>query len=565
MILPKIWSEGQLFAHSSLDGTTLAGDDFPGMTYGKDLGFRFYSKTRRSLVFTGLDPEKLEFTAVTSDYESYLYNGARYRIVFSENHLVTGEYPDSFRPEVYIKGHLKSDGSDCSVQDTKDGDFTALATRGNRFSFAFGHTKKEVLDLAEKGLKCNLDCEEKKKLDFFAAHCNNDSMKYPELYAKCLSVMKTQLYSPEEKFTGIWSTPDRLPHHKLWLWDSVFHSIGFRHIDAGLAEQLLNAVFDHQSEDGFIPHMIGINEKSSITQPPVIAFGALKVYEKSNNKTFLENVLKKNGLFLEWMKNNRKPSGKELYEWKTTNDIKCRCDESGMDNSPRFDIHKPLYAIDFSCFMAADTKAMAQIADILGNSELSSYYSEWHERIKNDVNAFLWSEEDGFYFDLAISDGKFNKVWSVASFLPLYAGVCSDKQAEILVGHLKDTDSFGTVLPIPSISKQDATFGTDMWRGPVWVNFNYLVSEGLGTYGYSDLAFSIMSRTAEVINRIYKDTGIVFEFFDSNDEKLPCDLNRKGAPVVPYDIDVRYQTIRDYGWSVTLTFDFLNSKGIINE
>ena len=48
------------------------------------------------------------------------------------------------------------------------------------------------------------------------------------------------------------------------------------------------------------------------------------------------------------------------------------------------------------------------------------------------------------------------------------------------------------------------------------------------------------------------------EFYDSENRIPPYCFNRKGEVVEPYDFRVKYQTIRDYGWSVTLTFDLLN-------
>ena len=41
-------------------------------------------------------------------------------------------------------------------------------------------------------------------------------------------------------------------------------------------------------------------------------------------------------------------------------------------------------------------------------------------------------------------------------------------------------------------------------------------------------------------------------------KKAPYELNRKGEPFEPYDFTIRYQSIRDYGWSTTLLFDLLN-------
>ena len=97
-----------------------------------------------------------------------------------------------------------------------------------------------------------------------------------------------------------------------------------------------------------------------------------------------------------------------------------------------------------------------------------------------------------------------------------------------------------------------------MWRGPVWINYNYMIAEGLENYGECNLAEKLRLDTVNMVDRWYKQSGTVFEFYDSEDVTPPWLLNRKGEVVEPYDFRVRYQAIRDYGWTATLTFDMLN-------
>lgn len=237
-----------------------------------------------------------------------------------------------------------------------------------------------------------------------------------------------------------------------------------------------------------------------------------------------------------------------------------KCDESGMDNSPRFDTDSRLFAIDFSCFMANEARSMAEIAGILDDRQSKEFYNNWFAEIKAAVNKTLWSEEDGFYYDYDIDNGCLHKVESVASFLPLFAGICEKEQAMTLVNELKNPETFYCEFPIPSISKRDKTFGTDMWRGPVWINYNYMLSLGLYENGYLEEAREIRTKTAAVLNEWYTKKGTIFEFYDSENKKAPNELNRKGAVYNPYDFTVRYQSIRDYGWSNTLTADILMNK-----
>ena len=562
MITPIKWGQGQLFAFSALDGPSYFSDDFTGILSGDRIGVRFFSKVKRELAFVNVWGKGLEFDAVTSDYICcHFPQQDAMRIIYAAQHLIIGNVAGVVLPAVFVEGIHQTETVDgVDIHDTKDGDFTAFKFDGSRFAFAFGHSKEEVVALVNKGLAMDLDEAAAAKLAFFAENGAADDFQYADLYAKCLSVMKTQLYSPEEKFETLWSTPDRLPHRHLWLWDSVFHSLGHRHINTTLGESLIRAIWAHQSENGFVPHRADVFVSTDITQPPVIGWGAWQIYETSGNKEFLKEAFENNKKFLIWCQNNRRASEKELYTWETTNDVNCRCDECGMDNSPRFDTKDPLFAIDFSCFMANDVKFMKKMADELGLAEESVFFQNWFDAIAEAINTQLWSEEDKFYFDYNIPKQELHKVWSVASFLPIFAGICSEEQAKALVAHLQDPESFATPFPIPSISKKDVTFGSDMWRGPVWINYNYMLAQGLEAYGYADFAEEIIEKTINFMNHWYQLTGTINEFYDCNHVKAPSQLNRKGLPFDPYNLNVRLQSIRDYGWSCTLLCDMLHKK-----
>ncbi|MBR5545916.1 MAG: hypothetical protein IKU70_02925 [Clostridia bacterium] len=559
MMVPKKWGQGALFAFSALDGHSYASDDMTGMLCGDRIGIRFFTQVKRELAIVNVRGKNLEYDAVTSDYIRFAFpEQPAVRIIYAKAHLVIGNVSGVMEPAMFTEGRHKTETvGNVEIHDTMDGDFTALAWFGDRFAFAFAHTREDVLKLAEEGMQMDLDAEEAKKLSFFEKHGLAEDAPHADLYAKTLSCMKTQLYSPEAQFDTIWSTPDRLPHKSLWLWDSVYHAIGHRNIDGKLAEDLIHAIWINQYENGFVPHMANLNVRSAITQPTIIGWGAWKVYQTTGNREFLKECYENNARFLKWCRDNRRSSEKEVYTWQTTDDVLCRCDECGMDNSPRFDTHDPLVAIDFCCFMANDVRHMKLMADELGLAEDAAFYQNWYEQIAKDTNDLLWYEEEGFYFDWNIPKGEMHKVWSVASFLPLFAGICNDHQAVKLVEQLRNPETFGTEFPIPTIARNDATFGSDLWRGPVWINYNYMIAEGLSNCGYKADAKFIVDKTIFHMNRWYQATGVINEFYDSANLVPPAHHNRKGLPFEPYNIDVRMQTIRDYGWSNTLLCDML--------
>jgi hypothetical protein len=562
MVFSNIWSQGQLFAFSALDGESKISNDFVGTLCADKIGVRFFSKIKRELIFSGYEKKMSGFHAVLSDYiEICCTDGSAVKIIYANANLVlisTAGKGDIF---VTVEGKYENYHiNGVAIQDTFDGQYTGIKQNGSNYYFAFAKSVEELIKLIEYAEKLDIETEADKKKKLYKNYSLDNNNPYARLYSKCLSTMKTQLYSKEGKFKGIWSTPDRLPHKHFWLWDSVFHGIGHSNYDAKIGEELILRIFDTQSNDGFIPHMSTLNWGSSITQPPIIAWGANIVYKRSKNIDFLRKVYNDNKKFLNWCKNNRRDTEEELYTWHTGEDENCRCDESGMDNSPRFDKHTRLQAIDYSCFMANDIRNMALIAKELGLSFEAEEYNTWFTQVKEAINSKLWCEEDGFYYDYDVVFGKLHKVSSVASFLPVFAGVCDDARAEKLVKHLLDPEEFYTEFPIPSISKKDATFGSDMWKGPVWINYNYMISKGLAEYGYGELSEEIEDKTIAFLNHWYLKKGTMFEFYDSENRKAPCELNRKGLPFEPYNFEYRMQSIRDYGWSNTLLFDLLHNK-----
>ena len=103
-------------------------------------------------------------------------------------------------------------------------------------------------------------------------------------------------------------------------------------------------------------------------------------------KEFLKEVFEHNKAFLNWCRENRRASEKELYTWETTNDVNCRCDECGMDNSPRFDYDIELDAIDFSVYLCNDARYLSMLFDELGDQENAKYFRTVHEDLKEKIN-----------------------------------------------------------------------------------------------------------------------------------------------------------------------------------
>ena len=378
--------------------------------------------------------------------------------------------------------------------------------------------------------------------------------KKGEFFINALSQMKGQVYSPEGMIKHRWTTPDKWPHRRMWLWDSVFHAIGLRHIDVELAKDALDAVLDVQREDGFIAHMADPLGISKITQPPVLALGYRLVNEYASDKEWISEAYPKLKKYLQWDMKNRDRDGYGLLEWYIDADENCRSGESGMDNSPRFDNATQLDATDFNSMLALEFEIMAEFAEMLGLKDDAASWRMLHKSLCDKINQRLWNEKESFYFDYDVTKNEMSEVMASSGFMPLICGACSKEQAEALATHVHDPETFGTVLPIPSIAVKSGRFySKDMWRGPVWMNVNWLAAYGFKRYGMEDTADFIIRKTVDEIELMFGKYGTFFEFFDDRRELDPPRLLRKGKNIP----DSFHQAFFDYGWTATLYFDML--------
>jgi putative isomerase len=92
------------------------------------------------------------------------------------------------------------------------------------------------------------------------------------------------------------------------------------------------------------------------------------------------------------------------------------------------------------------------------------------------------------------------KVRTPFSLFPLITGKLPPSIANRLLAHLTDEKQFWPRFPVPSVAVDDPKYDPNqMWRGPTWVNINYLLIEGLQRAGYGEIARELRRRTLELI------------------------------------------------------------------
>ena len=562
MKLNNIWGYGQLFGFSALDGQNRYYNDFIGTLTSRKIEIRFELQEWVKVYF----PVKgrVKFNAITGDMIDAKTQAGEFFVTFVDMDTIVGYSP--VKPDIIFQKKMNT--RRISGVDVYWNSFDAIAVlvkeqENGLYRFSISHSTpsysfascrvSETIDVSLQELK-------EKRYGYYKKMPKCKDKKYERLYYKALSVQKVNVRSAEGRIPCIWTTPDRVPHKQMWLWDSIFHALAIVTYNQELAKNCIRSVLSQQREDGFIASMVSPYSRTYETQPQVLAWGVWEVYQKIKDKDFLNECVCGLEKYLIWNRTHRDNNGNGLLEWLVEPDYtECKSGESGQDNSPRFEFDESMDAVDFSAFQAQDSEYLSKIFAELGNEEKSKEWKDYSDSLKEKINRLLWCEEDGTYYD-RLENGAFTKVLTPASFFPLMVGVPSKEQAEKMVKILTSPDLLWTKLPLATVSKNHPMYGTDMWRGGVWLNLNYFIMKGLYKYGYNEIAEELKTKTLETVHKWYKKTGVIYEFFDSRDEVYPYECERKGKPTTPPDWRKQVHSISDFNWSSCFTLMFIQNE-----
>lgn len=305
-------------------------------------------------------------------------------------------------------------------------------------------------------------------------------------------------------------------------WDLYFENIYLSYYGVNQYDFTNFKVFlDRQEPSGFISRTIGVKypKPNQMFKPFLAQIAVLGSKQNGDNYEWLRgNYYERLQKYVErWFEYGAHQNG--LPVWNSS-------DASGMDNQiSRAGVidWSEDEGVDLACYLVRELRAMAVIADKLGDAEGNRNYSEHADRLAKTINRVFWDSKDGFYYDRNSKTGKRIRVKSVAGFMPLWAGVASRKQADRLVyDHLLNKNEFWLTFPVSSYAKSEPDFyqgsraGECNWRGPVWIPINYLIFHGLLRYGYKAQAKELAIKTFRMVLDLNRNTR---EYYDSDSGK----------------------------------------------
>jgi glycogen debranching enzyme len=176
----------------------------------------------------------------------------------------------------------------------------------------------------------------------------------------------------------------------------------------------------------------------------------------------------------------------------------CAYDPARIRETTPFAIHDVL----FNSLLVQADRDLAGLAQALGANP--EPFERSAAATAAAIDDRLWDDDAGAYVDVDLMTGEPIRAPVAARFSPLFAGIPDRARADRLVarllGAMVTIDGVGRL--VPSLSPDDSRFAPALyWRGPVWVNVNWLLYHGLRSYGHVDEAADLRSALLELTRR----------------------------------------------------------------
>ncbi|GAA3441563.1 amylo-alpha-1,6-glucosidase [Planomonospora venezuelensis] len=327
--------------------------------------------------------------------------------------------------------------------------------------------------------------------------------------------------------------PSKYGYVGVWKWDAYFHAVALRHADPGLARDQIRILLGHQRPDGLIPDVVhdrGVLAETTdlprsdllrlaqhvgraadgeaggpiggivpVTKPPLTAWAVWKIHEVAPDPEFLAEVYEPIARSHEWWLTVSDPDGDGLAEY-------LHPYSSGLDDSPVWDHGPRAEPPDLNTYLAVQADRLADIAEALGRTAEAA---SWRDRAARHVELMITRRWNGTRF-ITLASGRQVETRTPLDLMPLLTGRLPAEIARRLVADLLSPAFWGD-RPVPTVAFDDPLFDQDtMWRGPVWLNVNYLLVEGLRRSGFAEEAGELTRRTLDMVN----DGGGLYEYWN---------------------------------------------------
>ena len=376
---------------------------------------------------------------------------------------------------------------------------------------------------------------------------NNYRFNHPKLkeifYEAVTKCILSNVSGPEGVIKRMWISPGGY-YTGHWIWDTMFvvDLLSFVPGHEELIRDAFRVYWDFQDDwnaktpeyaHWMIPNKVGVEGATPYSQSEcVIAWTMERIYNRTGDKIIIEEGLERLEKYHDWYWRERDIEGIGLigvgtYASLVPESHYSKNDETliqsahfeTFDYQPALDnlkltphperreqeaLYGTVYLPDATAFLIQAEESLFRLASEVDRDDIAE---RRRSRINKGIEAmrqYMWDFDAGMF--LPVLRGSLEKmaIPGICGFIPLFAGVPTQAQADRMAKELKQPD-WNTFLPVPTVARychyfNDGRYGQDknvsmMWRGDVWNQLNLLLCHGLIRYGYSDIADKICDRT----------------------------------------------------------------------
>ena len=375
-------------------------------------------------------------------------------------------------------------------------------------------------------------------------------------YLSAFNLARGCMYPPSGKTKYNFYVFSRNP---LWGWGhghQVLHEslsmMAYAYMDPKSAENSQRVYMEQQRDDGLIAYRHGprglqdyLHKNMSTTSAPFFSWINLEVYNAGKDRQFLSEAYASGTKYVEWLIKNRDTDHDGTFEWGPYGIIENVRDwynavfqvsaERYLDVDKE-DISDELECLDLTLMVIKEERSLARMAAILGKTPEEKKWLGLADATSKLVNERMWDETTGFYYSVNKKDHTFQfmtrdlKRQEIIGFLALWAGVAPKERADRLIQTLSDTTKFWRKYGVPTLSAQDQWYSPYVdycckWNGPVWMLWDYMVYDGLKSYGYHELAHQLAGKMVSAVTVQLSKNHNYWESYSPDNEVLNCPPN----------------------------------------
>ncbi|PFH52391.1 glycoside hydrolase family 63 protein [Amanita thiersii Skay4041] len=220
----------------------------------------------------------------------------------------------------------------------------------------------------------------------------------------------------------------------------------------------------------------------------------------------------------------------EAYRWRGRSELHVLT--SGMDDYPRGPPHAGELHLDLISWMAFFTRTMRDIAEFIGEVDDVVSYKDIEKAILNNIEDLHWNEDMQMYCDVGVNEDDESYHVCHKGYLSIFPFLLSllppdSPHLGFILDLVRDPHHLWSPYGIRSLSASHPEFGQgeNYWKGPIWVQMNYLVLSALhNTYAAHDGPHQAKAKEIytelrnNIINNVvkeYEQTGYVWEQYDA--------------------------------------------------